>query len=173
MRKTILMLLLCANFAFGQQLSSIPVNVDFPQITIGGDAGGANYVTLLQVVNNNSIPTTGHVVLYSNGGSGLAALFDGQGPQTSIDISLAAGQAREIRLTASGPVTPGWMEITYSPAPALTTVILQFRFGVALRSEVGIQPEETISTADLAVETAANLNTGIAIANPDNAPALV
>jgi hypothetical protein len=109
------------------------------------------------------------VVLYANDGSGLPALFDGQGPLTSVDISLAAGQAREIRLTANGPVMPGWMEITYSPAPALTTVILQFRIGTALRSEVGIQPENTISTADLAVETDANLNTGIAIANPDNA----
>jgi len=165
--------LLSANFAFGQQTSSIPVSVDFPQIAIGGDAGGANYVTLLQIVNNNSISTTGHVVLYSNDGSGLPVLFDGQGPQTSIDISLAAGQAREIRLTASGPVTPGWMEITYSPAPALTTVILQFRLGTTLRSEVGIQPEETISSADLAVETNSNLNTGIAIANPDNTTAFV
>src|SRR5262245_26031250 len=110
----LLMLLLCANFAFSQQPPSIPVSVDFPQIAIGGDAAGANYATLLQVVNNNSVPTTGHVVLYANDGSRLAAVFDGQGPQTSIDIPLAAGQAREIRLTASGPVTAGWMEITYS-----------------------------------------------------------
>src|SRR5206468_12664383 len=165
MRKTILMLLLCAAFAFGQQTSSIPVSIDFPQIAIGRDAEGANYSTLLQVVNNNSIPTTAHVALYSNDGSGLAALFDGQGPQTSMDIPLAGGQAREIRLTTSGPVTPGWMEITYSPAAALTTVILQFRFGATLRSEVGIQPEDTISAADLAVATDANHNTGIAIAN--------
>src|SRR3954464_3052932 len=108
MRKTILMLLLCANFAFGQQTSSIPVSVDFPQIAIGGDADSANYITLLQVVNNNSIPTIAHVALYANDGSGLAARFDGQGPQTSMDISLAAGQAREIHLTGSGAVTPGW-----------------------------------------------------------------
>ena len=90
-----------------------------------------------------------------------------------MDIPLAGGQAREIRLTTSRPVTPGWMEITYSPAAALTTVILQFRFGATLRSEVGIQPEDTISAADLAVETDANLNTGIAIANPDSTTAFV
>jgi hypothetical protein len=174
MRKTILtLLLLSADFAFGQQTASIPVTVNFPQIAVGGDAGEANYVTLLQIVNNNSTATTGHLALHSNDGSGLAAFFDGQGPQTSMDISVAPGQARQIQLTASGPITAGWMEITYSPSDALTTVILQFRSGATLRSEVGIQPADTISGADLAVETDASLNTGIAIANPDSIAAAV
>ena len=174
MRKTILtLLLLSADFAFGQQTASIPVTVSFPQIVVGANPDGANYVTLLQIVNNNSIATTGRLVLYSNDGSGLAVLIDGQGPQTTMDISVAPGQARQIQLTSSGPITPGWMEITYSPSDALTTVILQFRLGATLRSEVGIQPVDTISAADLAVETDANLNTGIAIANPDSATAAV
>jgi hypothetical protein len=174
MKKTILiLLLLSADFAFGQQTASIPVTVDFPQIAIGGDSADANYVTLLQIVNNNSIATTGHLALYTNDGSALAALIDGQGPQTTMDISLAPGQARQIQLTASGPITSGWMEITYSPSDALTTVILQFRTGATLRSEIGIQPEDTISAADLAVETDASLNTGIAIANPDTVAAAV
>ena len=173
MRKTILLLLLLsAGFAFGQQTASIPVSVDFPQIAIGGD-DDANYVTLLQIVNNNSIATTGHLALYANDGSGLATLIDGQGPQTSMDISLAPGQTREIQLSASGPIKTGWMEITYSPSDALTTVILQFRSGATLRSEIGIQPENTVSAADLAVETDASLNTGIAIANPDTVAAAV
>jgi hypothetical protein len=53
MRKTILtLLLLSADFAFGQQTASIPVTVNFPQIAVGGDTGEANYVTLLQAMSS-------------------------------------------------------------------------------------------------------------------------
>ncbi len=160
------MLLLFANLAFGQG-TSLPVFVDFPQIAVGGDAGGPNYVTLLQIVNNNSATTTGHLALYLDDGSQLAALFDGQGPQTSMDIPLASGESRQIQLTMNGAITTGWMEITYSPSDALTTVILQFRYGNTLLSEIGVPPADPISGADLAVETDTGLNTGLAFANPD------
>ena len=165
MKRLILLLLLISDVCFGQATSlSIPVN--FPQIAIGGDSSGVNYVTLLQVVNNNSAPTTGHLTLHADDGSGLPALFDGQGPQSSIDISLQPGQARLITITTNGPVASGWLEITYSPSDALTTVILQLRNGMTLLSEIGVQPSDPIASADLAAETEANLNTGLAIANP-------
>lgn len=165
MKKVALLLLLVSDVCFGQT-TSLPVPVNFPQIAIGGDASGVNYVTLLQLVNNNSSPTTGHLTLHADDGSGLAALFDGQGPQSSLDISMPAGQARLIQITTNGPVASGWLEITYSPSDALTTVILQLRTGTTLLSEVGVQPGETIPSADLAAETETNLNTGLAIANP-------
>src|SRR5262245_8352434 len=165
MKKAILLVLLIADVCFGQATPlTIPVN--FPQIAIGGDASGVNYVTLLQVVNNNSVATTAHLTLHADDGSGLPALFDGQGPQSSLDIPLQAGQARLIKITANGPVSSGWLEITYSPSDALTTVILQLRSGTTLLSEVGVQPADATPSADLAAETEANLNTGLAIANP-------
>ena len=166
MKRVGLLLLLFANLAFGQG-TSLPIFVDFPQIAVGGDAGGPNYVTLLQIVNNNSATTTGHLALYLDDGSQLAALFDGQGPQTSMDIPLASGESRQIQLTMNGAITTGWMEITYSPSDALTTVILQFRYGNTLLSEIGVPPADPISAADLAVETDTGLNTGLAFANPD------
>jgi hypothetical protein len=165
MKKVILVILLISDVCFGQATSlSIPVN--FPQIAIGADASGVNYVTLLQVVNNNSAATTGHLTLHADDGSGLPALFDGQGPQSSLDIPLQTGQARLIKITTNGPVSSGWLEITYSPSDALTTVILQLRNGTTLLSEVGVQPADATPSADLAAETETNLNTGLAIANP-------
>ena len=165
MKRAVLLLFLISDVCFGQATSlSIPVN--FPQIAIGADASGVNYVTLLQVVNNNSAATTGHLTLHADDGSGLPALFDGQGPQSSLDIPLQTGQARLIKITTNGPVSSGWLEITYSPSDALTTVILQLRNGTALLSEVGVQPADATPSADLAAETETNLNTGLAIANP-------
>src|SRR5262245_28789341 len=166
MKKTVLLLLLISDVCFGQQVVSQPVTIDFPQIAIGGDAAGVNYVTLLQVVNNNSAATTGRLTLYADDGTGLTALFDGQGPQSSIDINLPAGQARQIRITTNGPLASGWMEIAYAPSDALTTVILQLRSGTTLLSEIGVQPADPIPSADLAAETDTSLNTGVAVANP-------
>jgi hypothetical protein len=167
MKNIFLLLLLMSDVCFGQQFTSLTFPIDFPQVALGGDLSGVNYVTLLQVVNNNSVATTGHLTLHGDDGSPLTALFDGQGPQATLDISLAAGQARQIQITTNGPVTSGWMEITYTPSDALTTVILQLRSGNALLSEVGVQPADTVSSADFAADTDTNLNTGVAIVNPE------
>jgi hypothetical protein len=167
----LLSFLLFADIAFAQT-TFIPVTVAFPEIVVGGDAAGQNYVTLLQVVNNNSYFTTGHIQLFSDSGTPLAALFDGLGPQTTLDVSLNSGQGRQIQITLNGPVTAGWMEITYNPSDALTTVIVQSRSGTTLQSEVGIDPAfDTLSAIDFPAETAPGLNAGIALANPNTSTA--
>src|SRR5215510_5008477 len=149
----LLILLLTADVAFGQATST-PVTVAFPQLAVGGDAAGLNYVTIIQVVNNNSVSVTGHIALFSDGGSALAVSFDGQGPQPTLDITLAPGATRQIQVTLSAAVTVGWMAITYSPSDALTTVILQFRSGSSLLSEVGGNPAlDPIDATYFAAET--------------------
>jgi hypothetical protein len=169
-----LLFVLSSNFAFGQ-VTYIPVTVAFPQIVMGGDPGGQNYVTLLQVVNNNSAFIIGHVSLFSDNGSPLAVLFDGQGPpQSTMDLKLNSGQSRQIQITLNGSITAGWMEISYSPSDALTTVVLQFRSGTTLLSEIGINPAfNTMAATDIAAETDTALNTGIAVANPDTVTAYI
>src|SRR6266699_1299528 len=169
----ILLLLVWSDFSFGQS-AFVPDTVDFPHIVAGGDPAGQNYVTLLQVVNNNSSSTKGHVSLFSDSGSPLAVLFDGQGPQSTLDVQLSPGQTRQIQLTLKGPVTGGWMAISYTPSAALTTVILQFRSGTTLLSEIGVDPaSDSMTSTDIAAETSPTLNTGIAIANPNTATAYV
>src|SRR5262245_46725255 len=102
----LLLLLFSVGSAFGQA-TFIPVALDFPQIAIGGPATAQNYVTLIQMVNNNSASTTGRLALYSDNGSALAVLFDGQGPQATKDITLASGETRQVELTLDGPITAG------------------------------------------------------------------
>lgn len=168
-----LMLLLFANVAFGQ-ITYSPVSLAFPQIAIGGDAGGQNYVTLIQIVNNNSTSTNGHIALFSDSGSALSAQFDGQSPQSTLDVTLASGATRQIQVTTTGAITAGWMQITYTPSDALTTVLLQFRSGTTLLSEVGVDPAfDTLAATDFAAETDAGLNTGIALANPSTTAGFV
>jgi hypothetical protein len=162
------LLLLSTGLAFGQT-TFYPVGVDFPQIAAGGDPAGVNYVTIIQAVNNNSFGTSAHLALFSDTGTPLSVLIDGQGPQSTLDFTLASGATRQIQLTANGAVTAGWMQITYFPSDAATTVILQFRSGTTLLSEVGIQPvSSAILGADFAAETdtSTGLNTGIALVNP-------
>jgi hypothetical protein len=169
----LLVLLLLADAGFGQ-VTFTPVDLAFPQIAIGGDMGGQNYVSLLQIVNNNSSATTAHIALFSDTGSPLAVLFDGAGPQSTKDLTLEAGSSREIALTLNGVVTPGWMFIQFSPSAALTTLIIQFRSGTSLLSEVGVDPvSNTIAATDFSAETDTNLNTGIAVANPSSTPVYV
>ena len=163
----LLILLLSSDFAFGQ-VTYVPVPVAFPQIAVGGDPAAQNYITLLQLVNNNSSFTTGHIQLFSDSGSPLPVLFDGQGPQSTMDVKLDSGQSEQIQITLNGAITAGWMLITYTPSDALTTVILQFRSGTTLLSEIGVAPAfDTMTATDLAAETDVGLNTGIALANPD------
>src|ERR1051326_7920282 len=167
----LILLLVCSEAAFGQS-TFVPVPVAFPHIVAGGDPSGTNYVTILQIVNNNSASTTGHISLFGDSGAPLGFLFDGQGPLSTLDVKVDPGQTREIRLTLAGPITPGWRQITYTPSDALTTVILQFRSGDALLSEVGVEPlSSPLDSTDLAAETSPTLNTGIAIANPDTVKA--
>jgi hypothetical protein len=53
--------------AFGQ--STFPnVVLAFPQITVGGDPAGLHYVTILQIVNNNSAASNGRFELLSDNG---------------------------------------------------------------------------------------------------------
>src|SRR5262245_1286585 len=174
MKKILLIVfVLSARWAFAQG-DSLPVSIAFPHIAIGGETAGQNFATLVQIVNNNSSLTTAHVQLFADDGSALQALFDGQGPQSTMDVPLDAGVARQIQLTSSGPITGGWMQITFSPSDALTTVILQCRSGTSLLSEVGVDPAaNTIGTTDFAAETDAALNTGIAIANPSSTIAYI
>jgi hypothetical protein len=162
------MLLLFAKLAFGQTTST-PVGIAYPQVAVGGDSGGQNYVTLIQMANNNSTTITGHITLFSDTGSPLSVLFDGDGPKSSLDVTLQGGEARQIQLSLNGALTAGWMYIEYSPSDALTSVILQFRSGTTLLSEVGVDAStDVFSSTDFATETDATLNTGIAIANPNN-----
>src|SRR5689334_20011911 len=99
MKKIALVLfLLFANSAYAQS-TYFTISVAFPQVAFGGDQSSDNYVTILQALNNNSVPITGHLALFSDTGAALAVLLDGQGPQAAWDISLAPGEARQIQLT--------------------------------------------------------------------------
>jgi hypothetical protein len=54
----LLVLLAVPPLAFGQSVSSSVV-LAFPQVAVGGDPAGLHYVTILQIVNNNSAATNG------------------------------------------------------------------------------------------------------------------
>src|SRR5437016_11114972 len=149
----LILLLVWSDLALGQS-TFVPVPIAFPHVVAGGDPAGQNYATLLEFVNNNSVSTSGHISLFADGGSPLAVSFDGQAPQSTLDITLAPGQSREIRVTLSGAVTTGWMKISYTPSNALTTVIIQFRSGTSLLSEIGVDPASgPMAATDLASET--------------------
>src|SRR5581483_855187 len=103
MKKTalLLFLLLCAAPGFAQT-SFVPVTVQFPHIALGGDPSGLNYVTLLQVVNNNSSYSIGNISLYSDSGAALSASFDGGAPSTTFQFTVDSGVTRQIQISSSG-----------------------------------------------------------------------
>jgi hypothetical protein len=171
----LLLLLLVTDSAFGQQVGFSSVPVAFPQIAVGGDPGSLNYVTLIQIVNNNSFGTTAHLALFSDSGAPLPVIFDGQAAsQSTLDFTVQSGATRQIQLTLNGIVTAGWMQITYTPSDAQTQVILQYRSGTTLLSEIGVQPAFSGMTGTFfAAETDIGLDTGIAVANPGTAAANV
>jgi hypothetical protein len=161
----VLLFVLFSKLAYGQATSQ-GVSVGFPQIVVGGDPNGTNYTTILQLVNNNSAATGADISLFGDSGSPLPVSFDGQSPQATMHVVLNSGDTRQIRLTLSGDIIPGWMEIDYSPSDALATVILQLRSGSTIVSEVGVDPSfNLIGGTDFPAETDSFLNTGIAIVN--------
>jgi hypothetical protein len=174
----LLFVLFCAAPAFGQVCPTNSTfcyqNVRFPHIDIGGDPGALHYVTLVQTSNNTSSSTSGTLIVYSDTGAPLSVSFDGQAPATSLPFSLDSGATRQIQVSLSGVITPGWLQITYSPAPAETNVILQYLNGSSVLTEVGIDPfYDPMSQTYFPVEISTNLNTGIAIASPNNAAAVL
>src|SRR5437867_12185847 len=106
------------------QVTYPPVTIAFPHVVAGGDPNGPHYVTLLQIVNNTSASTTAHVALFSDSGSPLAVLFDGQGAQSTIDLQLDGGQSRQVQININRPISAGWIVIVYSSGDALTRVLL-------------------------------------------------
>jgi hypothetical protein len=164
----VLLFVLVSKLAYGQATSQ-GVSIGFPQIVVGGDPNGTNYTTILQFVNNNSATTAADISLFGDSGSPLPVSFDGQSPQATMHVVLNSGETRQIQLTLSGNIIPGWMEIDYSPSDALASVILQLRSGSTIVAEVGVDPKSSlIGAADFPVETDSFLNTGIAIVNASN-----
>jgi hypothetical protein len=151
--------------AFPQvSFQSVPVLV--PHIDVGGDPNGLNYVTLIQAVNDNSADTNAHVMLFADSGAALSASFNGGAPQSTFDFAVPSGATKEIQISLNGAVTPGWMTITYTPSEAETTVLIQYRSGATVITEVGINPTfNSMASTDFPAETDTNLDTGIAVAN--------
>jgi hypothetical protein len=175
MKKAALLLftLLCAVPTFAQ-VSYLPVTVQFPHIVVGGDPGGLNYVTVVQAVNNNSTFSVVHIALFSDSGAPMSASFDGGTPASFVDFNLDSGATRQIAISSTGSIAGGWMSIIYNNSDAATTVVIQYRAGTSVLTEVGINPfYNELPFSDFAVETGANLNAGIAIANPNAAAASV
>jgi hypothetical protein len=176
-----LFLLFCAAPSFAQ-VGFRSSNVWYPNMDVGGDPGGLHYVTLVEASNNTSSFLTGVLTVYSAGGTAMEVSFDGQAPAASLNFELDSGVVRQIQVSSAGDITQGWIQITYTPNLAETTVIVQYLAGSSILSEVGISPffntmTNTFSGPATAfpVETdlSSNLNTGIAIANPNTAAQVV
>jgi hypothetical protein len=94
---------------------------------------------------------------------------------------LQSGATQQIQISLSGSITSGWMQIGYTPNDAQTTVILQYRSGTSVLSEVGVNPDYGGSSQNCSwtcgtdftgeTDTANGLNTGIAISNPTSTAA--
>jgi hypothetical protein len=161
-----------AQVSFGSEV------ISFPHVDVGGDPAGLNYVTLVQLVNNNSADIVGHLTLFSDSGAALSASFDGQAAAAALDFTIASGATKQIQISLSGAITSGWMQIGFTPAEAQTTVIIQYRSGTAVLSEVGVNETDGLASnscvwvcgTDFSGEsdTANGLNTGIAIVNPNS-----
>jgi hypothetical protein len=153
----------------GLALAQSPQRAGFPQIAVGGDPAGLHFVTVVQIVNNNSTPTTARFDLFSDAGTAFPVLFDGTGSAAAMEVTLQPGEARQVDMRRTTGLASGWMRVTYTPSPALTVVLLQYYLGTTLLSEVGVAPETVpLLSADFGVENGAGLNTGIAIGNPSS-----
>jgi hypothetical protein len=179
MRKAAFLLfaLFCAAPAFAQ-VGFKSTNVWFSNMDVGGDPNGLHYVTLVDASNNTSSFSTGVLTVYSATGTAMPVSFDGQAPAASLNFELDSGVVRQIQISSTGEITQGWIQITYTPNLAETTVIVQYLGGSSILSEVGINPffnnmtDTTLGPATVfPVETnlSSSLNTGIAIANPNTA----
>jgi hypothetical protein len=173
----LLFMLFIASPAFAQ-VGFQPTNVWFPNMDVGGDPNGLHYVTLVEASNNTSSFLTGVLTVYSATGAAMSVSFDGQAPATSLNFELDSGVVRQIQISSTKEITNGWIQITYTPNRAETTVIVQYLVDSSILSEVGINPffnnmtNTTLGPATVfPVETnlSSNLNTGIAIANPNTA----
>src|SRR5262249_42300531 len=132
----------------------------------------------VQLVNNNSANIAGHLTLFSDSGAALPASFDGQAPAAALDFNIDSGAVKQIQISMSGAITSGWMQIGFTPADAQTAVIIQYRAGASVLSEVGVNESDGqrlnsclwVCGTDFSAEsdTANGLNTGIAIVNPNS-----
>jgi hypothetical protein len=132
----------CAAPAFAQ-VGFKSTNVWFPNMDVGGDPNGLHYVTLVEASNNTSSFSTGVLTVYSATGTAMPVSFDGQAPAASLNFEMDSGVVRQIQISSTGEITQGWIQITYTPNLAETTVIVQYLGGSSILSEVGINPSST------------------------------
>ncbi len=142
-----------------------------PQVAVGGDAGGINFVTTLFLVNNSSEQVSGAAELFAGNGLPLEVSIDGAGMNSRFAWSLAAGEMRRFKLTG-GTITSGWMRIIPDGEKAIgASAIFQLLEGEKLVSQAGVLPSPPLQSATIVYDSLGQgTNTGVAIANPNDQP---
>jgi hypothetical protein len=99
-----------------------------------------------------------------------------QNPQESVGFSISSGGAASFTAVSdAGPLNIGFARILPNSGSVVPQgfELLRFRQNNVLVSETMVPASQLVSTSRFFVEVAGNVNTGVAIANPNSEPATI
>jgi sugar lactone lactonase YvrE len=140
--------------------------VVFPQIAVG-----SGFTTQVLLMNGGSQRLHGRVDFISSDGSALSVRSD-SGAITSLLYDIQPQGIYRAEVDGLGPVTDGYAVLTPDPGTASPsgTAVFRFKSGANIVTEAGVAAGTATSAARIYVDYIGT-QTGVALANPADAPA--
>jgi hypothetical protein len=147
----------------------------FPQIAIGGFAGGS-WKTTIFLSNAAATPASGTITLTKSDGSPFASTWMDEmgrsaGGGNLIAFQLGAGESRRFMAVADIPLTTGYATVTADNGGVLGTAMFTALDAAGnMIAEAGVPMGIPLGKQAVFVDTTNGFKTGVAIANPNMAP---
>jgi len=163
--------------------TSSSFDFNLPQIANGGDLAATNMRTTFIVFNISSSDADVDIDMRKQDGTGFpvsvqgvpnssAESADNPAQSSSIHLTLKPGASRFLQTTGTGPLSVGSAQLT-STVPVGVSAIFTLYNGQAFLTEAGVGDAYVSDEVTLPVDISASSNTGVAIFNPEDAPAVI
>src|SRR5262245_10483321 len=145
----------------------------YPQVASGTQERGS-WTTTIFLTNSATTVASGSIVLTRDDGSPYFLNWtDDNGTPFSgsvIGFQLNAGESRKFVSVADAPLSTGYATVTASAPVMGAALFTHFDSAGHRLGEAGVPPAIPLGRQAILVDTKNGFNTGLAIANPNNAP---
>jgi hypothetical protein len=149
-------------------MTTLPV-ISIPQqetasVILPHFADGGGWISRIVLVNPTDAPISGTVDFIEQGIAGASYPYSIPGKSSTV-----------IQTPGAGGLRIGWARITPDPGTVIAsgTIIFSYTRDGVVVSEAGVPPSPLSHAFRLYMDAAENVGTGIAVANPSDAPATV
>ncbi len=146
-----------------------PYTLLFPQIADGTGAGGGWRTTFI-LANRSTTPASATVSFYDDNGAPISMSIGGQ-QQNQVTTSVPALGVTQFQTDGVAPLRTGWAKVQSDQSLSGIDLFSFFDGAGNFVGEVGVQASVPLRSMSLFVQAGSSSSTGVAVANPNTAPA--